>query len=553
MSDTNQKKTKNEAQDIGDDKDKKCPPGMKLVDGKCVPENGGEPTGSEQDNAGDTTSKGTDTITDASNVTEPPANKKCPPGTTLGEDGECHPSGDSAGQVGGGGTGDADTPGKEVMTAMAKTYKLMESLMAQHTAYNTAMLEQYKSDQQKTLELLTARLGINPKMQKESLAFGVRMESSEVDDSGKDSIRGSTVEQPAALFEAASKGIADDHNGFYTWKIKPEAYFNSLKKGWLNYGSGQAHGKLDTGMKGETFTITGGDMPQIFSKQVYLVPGGRMRVPIRQFLDTQIIEDADRFNWYTVNGFAFDDVTNEGSEPTTEESQTITKVTATPALVRANQTVNYADIENAPFDLIEAFNRAAALGALDAEATDVLDTVYDAITPTNWVESDGTVITEDDTTAPGTAQQEMIYVGMQLIQDQGGDTSPGNMWVAIHPKSLRELILDVTTEFWAGMGTGEQGAGISPRLMNTSMGVLENRLGVDIVATNQVHAQNNTTNDTFRNVLAMKGVIGLAVAAELQIEAQRRPDLSAVKVGARHRIKGAIIDETMTARMSSAQ
>jgi len=200
--------------------------------------------------------------------------------------------------------------------------------------------------------------------------------------------------------------------------------------------------------------------------------------------------------------------------------------------------------------LIEAFNRAAALGSLDAEGTDVLDTVYDAITPTNWVESDGTVITEDDTTAPGSFQQEAIYVGMELVQDQGGDTSPGNMWAALHPKALRELILDVTTEFWAGMGVDKTG---SPRLMNTALGVIENRLGVDIVATNQVHAQDNTTNDTFRNVLAMKGVIGLAVAADLQIEAQRRPDLSAVFVGARHRLKAAIIDETMTVRMSSAQ
>jgi hypothetical protein len=290
-------------------------------------------------------------------------------------------------------------------------------------------------------------------------------------------------------------------------------------------------------------------MPQIFSKQVYLVPGGRMRVPIRQFLDTQIIEDADRFNWYTVNGFDFDGSQVEGTAET-EESQTITKVTATPALVRALQTVNYADIENAPFDLIEAFNRAAALGALDAEAKDVLDTVYDAITPTNWVESDGSVITEDDTTNPGTFQQEAIYSAMRLVQNQGGDTSPGNMVAFLHPKALNELILDVTTEFWAGMGPNNGG---SNALMNTSMGVVENRLGVDIVATNKVAAQDNTTNDVYRNVIAMKGSIGLAVAADLQIEAQRRPDLSAVKVGARHRIKGAIIDETMTARMSSAQ
>ena len=99
---------------------------------------------------------------------------------------------------------------------------------------------------------------------------------------------------------------------------------------------------------------------------------------------------------------------------------------------------------------------------------------------------------------------------------------------------------------------GVDGSG-SPALMNTSMGVLENRLGVDIVATNRVAAEDNTTNDTYRNVLAMKGSIGLAVAADLQIEAQRRPDLAAINVGARHRLKGAVIDESMTCRMSSAQ
>jgi len=428
---------------------------------------------------------------------------------------------------------------------------MFEKLMASHSAYNTQQLEMFKSTQQKQLEALNLQL-LGPQAKKESASFGVKMEASSfVDDSGRQSVYMESVKDPGTFFENAKNGVTDGSGGFKTWSISPEAYIASLNKGWMNYGAYGAHGKLQTA-KTETFTITGGDMPQIFSKQVYLVPGGRMRVPIRQFLDTQIIEDADRYNWYTVNGFAFDDVTNEGSEPTTEEAQTITKVTATPALLRANQTVNYADIENAPFDLIEAFNRAAALGSLDAEGTDVLDTVYNAITPTNWVEADGSVITEDDTTAPGTAQQEMIYTIMQLIQDQGGDTSPGNMWAALHPKALKELILDVTTEFWAGMG--EAGApGVSPRLMNTSMGVLENRLGVDIVATNHVHAQNNTTNDVFRNVLAMKGVIGLAVAAELQIEAQRRPDLSAVKVGARHRLKGAIIDETMTGRMSTAQ
>jgi len=523
----------------------KCPPGMKPgPNGKCIP--AGEAFRTEDDNAGATTDKGAPTNTDASTKDNPADTHKCEDGFKW--DGEqCVPSGDPAGAGGGGGTGDPDTPGKENLEAF---YKMFERLMAEHSAYNTQQQEAFKNYNIQAMQQLLSISG-KPVYKAESASFGVKNESSMVNDSGNDSVYERTVRNPAAFFEAAAgKSKLSLQEGFTTWVIKPMGFYETLKKGWLNYTQQHStQGTTEQAIKSETFTISAGDMPQIFSKQVYLVPGGRMRVPIRQFLDTQIIEDADRFNWYTVNGFAFDDVTNEGAEPTTEESQTITKVTATPALVRANQTVNYADIENAPFDLIEAFNRAAALGALDAEATDVLDTVYDAITPTNWVEADGGVITEDDTTAPGTAQQEMIYAGMRLVQDQGGDTSPGNMVAFLHPKALQELILDVTTEFWAGMGAG----GASPQLMNTSMGVLENRLGVDIVATNAVAAQDNTTNDTFRNILMMKGSIGLAVAADLQIEAQRRPDLSAVKVGARHRIKGAVIDETMTARMSTAQ
>jgi len=142
-----------------------------------------------------------------------------------------------------------------------------------------------------------------------------------------------------------------------------------------------------------------------------------------------------------------------------------------------------------------------------------------------------------------TLKQEGVYAAKRLIENQGGDTSPGSLVLFAHPKAVEELILDTAADFFTGQNA----------LHSTALGVLENRLGVDIVVTNSVAAQDNTTNDTYRNILAQKGSLGLAVAADLQIEAQRRPDLSAVKVGARHRIKGAVIDETVTARISSAQ
>ena len=524
------------------DDTKKCPPGMTLKDGQCVANS--EMKRTEDTNAGDTVSKGTGTLDSTLPPPSAPSTHDCPAGSHWTEDAGGVPNGDAAGGVGGAGAGSPTVPGKE---SLEKTYKLIESLMASHTQYNESLIKEFRNISDRQVEAFATRLGAKA-FHKESASFGVKMEASSlVDDSGIKSIYDASVVKPAAFFESAAKMKGGLNEGFITWTVNPEAYFDSLRKGWMNYNSGHAHGELKTVAKGEAFTISGGDMPQLFSKQVYVVPGGRMRVPIRQFLDTQIIEDADRYNWYTVNSFAFDGSQVEGTAET-QEAQTITKVTATPALVRALQLVDYADIENAPFDLIEAFNRAAALGSIDAEATDVLDTVYDAITPTNWVDEDGVVITEDDLANPGTATQEMVIHAARLIQEQGGDTSPGNLVEFIHPKALAELIIDTTTEFWAGNQGGQ-----TSTLMTSSMGVLENRFGMDIVPTNQVAAKDNTTNDTLRHVMTIKGVIGLAVAADLQIEAQRRPDLSALFVGARHRIKGAVIDETMTCRQSTGQ
>jgi hypothetical protein len=305
-------------------------------------------------------------------------------------------------------------------------------------------------------------------------------------------------------------------------------------------------------MKSEGFTITGGDMPQIFSKLVYLIPGGRMKVPIRQFLDTQIVETADRYNWYTVGGVDF--VKQVDGGVLTAALQTILKVTATPDTYRSFQQAIYSDIENAPFDLIEAYNRAIALSALDTESSVILDTLMETLittdnTDTNfgWVNGKtGVLFTNSDDVATMNMQQEGLYAAKRQIDQKGGDTSPGNTVFFAHPKAIEELVLDTANDFFTGSTLGAP-------LHSTALGILENRLGTDIVMNNKVHKQNNSNNDTYRNIFMVKGVVGLAVAADIQIEAQRRPDLAAVNIGARMRIAGAIIDKSMIVKVSTSQ
>ena len=537
--------------------DDSCPPGMTFDkdQGKCMEGNGSSKS-EQEGNAGTTADKGTKTLEEPAPPEVPATDHECPDGTSWQSDkGICEPSGNDAGKVGGAGTGAPDVPGKELM-------QLVNKSNAAHSSFTQKLLEKFQETSKLQIESILGRMGL-PVFTKESAAFGnVKKESisSQVDTSGFSSVYTESVEGPAKFFEASKNGTYSDvDSGFSRWSINPTAYLESLQKGYINYAHpDNVHAPVadDSKMKGEGFTITGGDMPQIFSKLVYLIPGGRMKVPIRQFLDTQIIETADRFNWYTVNGFDFDDTTAEGTAPTTE-AQTITKIQAVPTLTRALQIVNYSDIENAPFDLIEAFNRAVALGAIDAEAKEVLDTTYQATVTAgvdvngvggfSWVNGNtGALITADDV-AGMTMTQESLYAAKREIDRKGGDSSPGNLVFFAHPKAIEELVLDTANDFFTGSPP------VGAPLHSTALGILENRLGVDIVMSNRVAAQSNSTNDTYRNILAMKGVIGLAVAADLQIEAQRRPDLSAIFVGARHRIKGAVIDPTMTVQISTAQ
>ena len=78
----------------GKEEPKECPPGMKSVDGKCVPENGNGNSSHEQDhaptqtdNAGDTKPVGTPTLTSASNKDNPANTHSCEDGFTCIHDG----------------------------------------------------------------------------------------------------------------------------------------------------------------------------------------------------------------------------------------------------------------------------------------------------------------------------------------------------------------------------------------------------------------------------------------------------------------------------------
>ncbi|MCI0561655.1 MAG: hypothetical protein MN733_24465, partial [Nitrososphaera sp.] len=180
----------------------------------------------------------------------------------------------------------------------------------------------------------------------------------------------------------------------------------------------------------------------------------------------------------------------------------------------------------------------------DDEATDLLNTVYDAVSPTNWVRADtGAAITSDDI-ANLTFKREGLLAAKRLIAQRGYDVSPGNLVLFMHPKAFQELMLDTNLKEFYEYARPEI----------TALGVLEQLYGVDVVIADQVKAQDNTTNDTFRNVMALKNVaFGMGAARSLSMEAQRRNEVQQIVISGTHRVKSVVIAEDATCRISSAQ
>lgn len=396
------------------------------------------------------------------------------------------------------------------------------------------LIDQFKNHEQKTMDKLAELLGvIKPKTE------AVPEPSSKVSD-GEAQKRTEAYNAMKEWFLKTSTGI--NASPTHQWKVNKDELM--LKYFGHDYSGSIPSTNEPTMRKVEAVTVSGGDMPQFFSNQIHRIPGGRIPLNVRPYVNYQALDTQDRANWYKIDGMNAQTYA-EGTEPTAA-SQTVTKITATPGLRGVYQKIGYSQVENAPFDLVQAVQDQMALSLIDDEALDLLTTVYDAIAaPSNWVNANtGGVITADDAAGVTTFKREGLLAAKRLIQAQGHDVRPGNLVLFMHPKAYQELLLDTNINNYYQYA--------SPDI--TARGVLEMLYGVDIVVSDHVAAKDNTTIDTFRNVMAVKGIwAGLASARDVTFEAQRRNELQQILITATQRVKSAIIDETSTCRISSGQ
>lgn len=402
----------------------------------------------------------------------------------------------------------------------------------------SAVNDGFKNTQQLQIEKLSELIGV---IKAESIKKAEPKPSSTVDDTPivqKESVTNAWNWMQKAIKEEAEGEIPAS----YAWRLNRESFIKSLPK------ARSRSMMIGGSVKQEAITYNGADIPEVFDKELFVLPGGRMAVNIRQYLKVkQIPQGADTYNFYQIGGFDVDDTTAEGTEPT-NVSQTVTKKQTVPTLYREVQTIKYGDIENAQFDLVEAVNEAALAGSLNVENNLVLNTTCDAATPGEWIngKTGATGLAGDDLAAVETMSKKSILAGLQYLETEGYDTSPGNVVLFAHPKAVRELIEESDTAYFAGSEA-------QPFTMR-QLGILESRFGVTIVPSNKVAAKTQTTTHTYRNIMCIKNhTLALGVTANLQVEAQRRPDLHAIKIGMRHRIGSVVFDPETLVRISSEQ
>jgi len=393
------------------------------------------------------------------------------------------------------------------------------------------IIDAFKNHEQKTLEKLSELIGVIAPKKTEAVP------SSKVDNTVADAkAQEFTKMREWFIDTAAHKNTLPS----YSWAVNKDEIMQKYLG--VNYDGIVPSTFEPTMRKIEAVTVTGGDMPQFFSNQIHRIPGGRIPLNVRPYCNFVNLDQQDRANWYKIDGMSAATIT-EGSEPSAA-SQTVTKITATPAIRGVYQKIGYSQVENAPFDLVQSVQDQMALSLIDDEAKDLLTTVYDAVTPTNWVNANsGAAITDDDV-ASMTFKRDGIVAAKRLIGQQGFDVRPGNLVLFIHPKNYQDLLLDTNLNNYYQYATPDI----------TARGVLEMIYGVDIVVSTHVKAKDNATNDTYRNVMAVKGLaFGLASARNITFEAQRRNELQQILITATQRVKGAVIDETGTCRISGAQ
>ena len=295
----------------------------------------------------------------------------------------------------------------------------------------------------------------------------------------------------------------------------------------------------------EAVTITNTHATQDLDTDVAIVPGGISYKPVFQFAKTKMIgagQDRARFFKTTVPANGSQTV---GSAPS-EATQTFTSIEVTPSTITGVYLIgDFDEIENSPFDLLQAIVEGSAASYEDFVATDMLDTVSaeGTLTPGFWCSgATGLVVTTSDTDAI-VFGEDGIFGAREYLEDQGYLRGGIKPVLFLHPRQWKELITssDVTS-----LATRS-----APDIWLKAE--LENFAGVQLVVTNAVQNQTAQTNTAYNAIMCVpKHSYGIGIKRDVTVKMHEIGEENQVRVNTSWRTKAGVIDAASIVRISSS-
>lgn len=294
----------------------------------------------------------------------------------------------------------------------------------------------------------------------------------------------------------------------------------------------------------EAVSISGTHATQDLDTDVAIVPGGISFIPVFQFAKVkQVPQGFDRARFFKTTLPANGSQT-VGSTPS-EATQTLTSIEVTPSTITGVYLVgDYDEIENSPFDLLQAIVEASAASYDDYVATDMLTTVSaeGTLTPGLWIRGDsGATITSSDI-ASVTLDETGIAFGREYLENQGYLRGGIKPVCAMHPRQWRELITSTNVTSLATRSV--------PDIWLKAQ--LEEFMGVQLVVTNAVENETAQTNNAYNALMFVpKHSYGIAVKRDVTVKFHDIGEDNQIRVNTTWRTKSGVLDATSIVRIST--
>ena len=292
-------------------------------------------------------------------------------------------------------------------------------------------------------------------------------------------------------------------------------------------------------------TISGTHATQDLDTDVAIVPGGISFRPVFEFAKVKKIEagmDRARFFKSTIPANGNQTV---GTTPSPEATQTLTSVEIVPSVIAGVYLVgDFDEIENSPFDLLQAIVEGSAASYEDFVATDMLDTESQegTLTPGLWIRGDtGATITDSDI-ASNVLDETGIAVGREYLENQGYLRGGIKPVCFLHPRQWRELI--------TSSGVTSLATRSAPDIWLKAE--LEQFMGVQLVVTNAIFKETTQTVPALDAIMCIpKHSYGIAVKRDVTVKMHEIREDNEVRINTTWRTKTGVIDSSSIVRIST--